>query len=355
MSDWGGVGLTVLLLALNFFFVGAEFALISARQTQIEPLAAEGRRSARITLRALKDVSMMMAGCQLGITVCTVLLGAVGEPAVAHLLEPVFEFFSVPEVAVHIVSFIVAMAIVVTLHVVAGEMVPKNIALAAPERAALILAPPLYALVTVLRPVIWLLNQMANLTLHALKVEPKDEVGSTYTAEEVAGLVDESRREGMMDDEAYGLVSGALAFTERTVESVLLPVESLEAARPDDSVEEVEKLCADTGFSRFPVISGEGDERTVHGYLHVKDVLETDETKRAARLSPKWFRPMPSLAPDTELNHAIKVMQAKEAHLAQVVRADGTLVGIVAMEDVLEELVGEIRDISHRMSDAPRA
>ena len=355
MGDLGGVLVAVLLLALNFFFVGAEFAVISARQTLIEPKAAEGSRAARITLRALKDVSLMMAGAQLGITVCTVLLGAVAEPAVAHLFEPLFEMLHVPEVAIHPISFVIAMAIVVTLHVVVGEMVPKNIALAAPERAAMILGPMLYGVVTVLKPLIWTLNHLANMTLHLLKIEPKDEVAATYTAEEVAGLVDESRREGMMDDDAYGLVSGALSFTERTVAAVLLPVADLVSVSPGNTVADVEEKCADTGFSRYPVISTEPDgTRTVHGYLHIKDVLETDPARRDDVIERKWFRPMPSLPITLELNDAIKVMQAKEAHLGQVVDTDGQLVGVVAMEDVLEELVGEIRDISHGRGPQPR-
>src|SRR5699024_7270918 len=351
----GGIVAALGLLALNFFFVGAEFAVISARSTQIEPKAADGSKVARITLRALKDVSLMMAGAQLGITVCTVLLGAVAEPAVAHLFEPLFAFVGVPEPAVHVISFILAMAIIVTLHVVLGEMVPKNIVLAAPERAALILGPPLYGMVTVLKPLIWALNQFANLTLHLLRIEPKDEVAATFTAEEVAGLVDESRREGMMDDEAYGLVSGAIAITERTVDAVLLPVESLVCVTPDDTVADIEQRCAETGYSRYPVIEYAADgSTTVHGYLHIKDVLETEAERRDRTLDRKWFRNMPSMTPDTELNDAIKLMQAKEAHLAQVVDADGVLQGVVALEDALEELVGEIRDISYRWGPRPQ-
>src|SRR5688572_6361612 len=185
-GDLFGVGLTFVLLALNAFFVGAEFALLSARRSQVEPRAQAGSRAARTTLRAMENVSLVMAGAQLGITVCSLGLGAVGEPAVAHLLEPVFHALHVPDEFLHPVAFVVAMSIVVYLHVVLGEMVPKNIALAGPERAAIVLGPPMMAVVTLLGPVIVGLNAVANGTLRLLRVEPRDEVSSTFTREEVA-------------------------------------------------------------------------------------------------------------------------------------------------------------------------
>ena len=152
MSDLAAVAVAVLLLAGNAFFVGAEFALISARRTQIEPKAQAGSKVARVTLRAMENVSLMMAGAQLGITMCSLGLGAIAEPAVAHLVEPVFEAAGMPEGLVHPVAFSIALATVVTLHMVLGEMVPKNIAIAGPERSALVLGPLLYAVVAVLKP-----------------------------------------------------------------------------------------------------------------------------------------------------------------------------------------------------------
>ncbi|HSE56059.1 MAG TPA: CNNM domain-containing protein, partial [Nocardioidaceae bacterium] len=201
MSDLTALGLALVLLLGNAFFVGAEFALISSRRTQIEPRAQQGSRRARTTLRAMEQVSLMMAGAQLGITICSLGLGAVGEPAVAHLLEKPFASTGVPEGLLHPVAFAVALTIVVSLHMVIGEMVPKNIALAGPERSALLLGPPLFGIVQVLRPLIWLLNRVANLVLRAIRVEPKDEVTSAFTQEEVSGLVAESRREGLLDEE----------------------------------------------------------------------------------------------------------------------------------------------------------
>lgn len=349
MSDLGGVLVAVLLLALNAFFVGAEFALISARRSQIEPRAQQGSRVARTTLRAMENVSLMMAGAQLGITICSLGLGAVGEPAVAHLLEPVFHALSVPDSWLHPVSFVVALTIVVFLHVVLGEMVPKNIALAGPDRAALVLGPPMVLIVTILRPLIVVLNAIANATLRLLKVEPRDEITSAFTREEVAALVEESRGEGMLEEDEYGRLAGALGFIEKTVSSVLMPVDGLTTVRRGATVADVEEVCAATGYSRFPV---QDDDGTLIGYLHIKDVLETDEARRLRTVDDKWIRPFATVAPDELLHDVLESLQRRGAHMARVVSRDGATLGatlgIATLEDVLEELVGEIRDGAHQ-------
>ncbi|KRF32409.1 hemolysin family protein [Nocardioides sp. Soil805] len=344
MGDLTGVVVAVVLLVLNAFFVGAEFALLSARRSQIEPLAQSGSRRARTALRAMEQVSLVMAGAQLGITVCSLGLGAVGEPAVAHLLEPLFHALRVPEGALHPVSFVVAMSIVVYLHVVLGEMVPKNIALAGPTRAALLLGPPMMVIVTVLRPVILLLNLAANGILRLLRVEPKEEVSSSYTREEVAALVEESRGEGMIAADEYDRLAGALGFTEKTVSTVLMPVEGLSTVLRGSTAADVEALCAATGFSRFPVADPDG---TLVGYLHIKDVLESDEERRQRPIDDKWVRPFATVGPDDLLHEALESLQLRGAHMARVVRRDGEVLGLVTLEDVLEELVGVIRDGSH--------
>ncbi len=277
MGDLTGLLLAVVLLAGNAFFVGAEFALVSARRTQVEPRAREGSRSARTTLRAMERVSMMMAGAQLGITVCSLGLGAVGEPAVAHLLEAPFEDLGLPGGLLHAVSFAIALTLVVSLHMLVGEMVPKNIALADPERSALLLGPPLYALVYVLRPLIWILNLSANAVLRLLRVQPQEEVASAFTQEEVAGLISESRREGLLGEEQHRLATGALEFSGQTAADVAIPPADLVTVRRGATVAELESLCAETGFSRFPV-AGESGE--LDGYLHLKDLLGVEPGRR---------------------------------------------------------------------------
>ena len=343
-SDLFGVLLAVVLLLLNAFFVGAEFALLSARRSQIEPRAQEGSRAARTTLRAMEQVSLVMAGAQLGITICSLGLGAIGEPAVAHVIEPLFSAARLPDNLLHPVSFVVAMSIVVYLHVVFGEMVPKNIALAGPDRAALVLSPPMMAIVTVLRPIIALMNFAANGILKLLGVEPKDEVSSSFTREQVAALVEESRGEGMIEAGEYDRLAGALGFTEKTVSTVVMPQGTLATVSPGSTVADIEAICAATGFSRFPVAAGDGE---LLGYLHIKDVLESDDDRRSRVIDSNWIRPFASVTPDDPLHDALESLQVKGAHMARVVRRDGEVLGVVTLEDVLEELVGEIRDAAH--------
>lgn len=343
MSDLTALLIAVVLLALNAFFVGAEFALISARRSQIEPRAASGSRMAKSALKAMESVSLMMAGAQLGITICSLGLGAIGEPAVAHLIEPAFTAAGVPAGLLHPVAFVIAMTIVVYLHVVVGEMVPKNIALAGPERSAMILGPVLMIVVTALKPLVVLLNAIANAVLRLLRVEPKEEVTSAFTREEVAAMVDESRGEGLIRSDEYDRLSGALGFTQRTVSSVLLSAADLTTVRSGAHTAEVEQACATTGFSRFPV-TADGD---IIGYLHVKDVLETDPDRHERVVADTWVRPLATVGSDDLLHDALTTMQSRGAHMGRVVDGTGNVLGVVALEDVLEELVGEIRDAAH--------
>lgn len=344
MGDLTAVLLAVALLALNAFFVGAEFALISARRSQIEPLAEAGSAVARSTLHAMERVSFVMAGAQLGITVCSLGLGAVGEPAVAHLVEPALAALSVPSDLVHPIAFALALVLVVYLHVVLGEMVPKNIAIAGPERAALVLGPPMVVVVTVLKPLILFINACANLVLRGLRIEPKDEVNSVFTREEVAALVEESRGEGLIEADEYDRLAGALGFTEKSVATVLMSTSSLTTVPRGASGAEVEEICGATGFSRFPVANEAGD---LVGYLHVKDVLEVDEQRRRRPVDDKWIRPFASVRPEDPLHTALETLQRRGAHMGRVVTEEGLTLGVVTLEDVLEELVGEIRDAAH--------
>ena len=338
------------LLLANAFFVGAEFALISARRTMVEPRIEAESRAARIALGAMENVSLMMAGAQLGITICSLGLGAVGEPAVAHLLEPVFDAVRMPAALVHPVAFAIALSVVVVLHVVVGEMVPKNIALAGPERAAIALAPPLVLIVRALKPFVLLLNMLANLTLRLVGVQPRSEVTSVFTRDEVAGLVAQSRREGLLDQDEHELLSGALVFDERDARSIVLAQDRVVGVTLGATAVDVEAIAARTGFSRFPVHDSAG---SLVGYLHLKDVLEVEQGRRLAVIPPSRVRRLASVQAGDKLRSVLSTLQSSGAHLAQVVDADGEILGVLALEDVLEELVGEVRDNTQRARSGP--
>ena len=359
MSTGAAIVLGIALLAANAFFVGAEFAIISARRSSIEPLAAAGSRRARIVLWAMEHVSLMLACAQLGITVCSTSLGVVAEPAVAHLIEGPLAAAGLPEDAVHPIAFVVALSVVVYLHVVLGEMVPKNLAVAGPDRAVMWFGPPLVYIARAVSPVITGLNWLANGCLRLFGVEPKDEVASAFTAEEVHSIVERSQAEGLLED-AEGLLTGAIEFSDRTAADVMVPADDVVAVARGCTVDDVERLVARTGFSRFPVTDGAGEPV---GYLHLKDVLYASPEERELPI-PAWrVRALAQVRPDAEVEEALAAMQLSGTHLARVVdgpedsgstgpggtsAAGPRVVGVVFLEDILEELVGEVRDAMQR-------
>ncbi|MFB8776708.1 hemolysin family protein [Streptomyces broussonetiae] len=323
-------------LVVNAFFVGAEFALISVRRSQIEPYADQGDRRAKSVLWGLKHVSALMAAAQLGITLCTLVLGVVAEPAIAHLLEPVFHAVGVPSGAGHAVSFVIALTLATYLHMLLGEMVPKNIALAEPVRSALVLGPPLVALSRALRPVIFTINAFANGLLKLMRIETKDEVTATFSDAELARLVKDSGEAGLIDERARERLHDALELGRRPVRDVVLPLEGVVYARVGVTPEGLERLSAESGFSRFPVVD---EERRIIGYLHVKDALDASPKDLPFRL--RDMRSIARVRETTPLDDVLTAMRGSRTHLAAVLGADGRLAGLVTMEDVLRELFGQ--------------
>ncbi|MBW1603317.1 HlyC/CorC family transporter [Streptomyces sp. JJ66] len=323
------------MILLNAFFVGAEFSLISVRRSQIEPRAEAGDRRARRVLWALEHVAQLMTTAQLGITLTTLVLGIVAEPAMAHLLEPLFHAVGLSGALTHTVSFVIALALATYVHMLFGEMVPKNIALAEPERTALALGPPLAALTRALRPVVFGINTLASGLLRLLRVEPRSEVESAFSDEELARLVADSSAAGLLDERATARLRDALVLGRRPVAEVVRPGRRVVTAPLGVTAEELEELCARTGYSRFPVVRSGGGAA---GYLHVKDAL--DAPVRDAPFPPSALRPIARVRARTPLDDVLGAMRASGTHLAAVVGGDGRAVGLVTMEDVLRELVG---------------
>ncbi|MGW4245492.1 hemolysin family protein [Nocardia sp. NPDC004722] len=354
MGDLYAVLLTLVLLLGNAFFVGAEFALISARRDRLEALAAQGKRSANTVIEAGQNLSMMLAAAQLGITICSILLGRVGEPAVAHLLEQPFDLLGVPASLLHPISFALALTIVVILHILLGEMIPKNIALAGPERSALLLVPLHLAWLRLAKPLIAIYNFAANITLRALRIEPKDELDSTVSSVELAEMFGESRSEGLLDEEEHRRLTQALGSSDRIVADVMVPLASARSVplRGDGTtLGDIESAVAETGFSRYPVRAADG---SLVGYLHVKDVLDLtadDDAGPGTPIPRTDIRPLPTLSMGTTLFEALARLRRTNSHLGRVVDSRGNTVGIVALEDLVEEFVGTVRDATHRLAE----
>ncbi|GGK26026.1 membrane protein [Streptomyces camponoticapitis] len=326
----------LLTLVVNAFFVGAEFAMISVRRSQIEPAAEEGDRRARSVLWGLRHVSAMLAAAQLGITLCTLVLGIVAEPAIAHLLEPAFNAMGLPDGVVHPISFVIALVLATYLHMLLGEMVPKNIALAEPVRTVLVLGPALVWLSRALRPVIFTVNAFANGLLRLLRVETKDEVSATFSDDELARMVTDAGDAGLLDDRAAERLHDALELGRRPVRDVVMPLERVVTAGVGTTPAELEELAAETRFSRFPVVDG---SRRILGYLHVKDAL--DAMPRDEPFPVSGMRAIAQVHADTPMDDVLTAMRRSRTHLAAVQDEEGRLQGLVTMEDVLRELVGQ--------------
>ena len=346
MSAGWSLAVTVVLLAINAFFVAGEFAVTSTRRSQIEPLADAGERragDALYALYALRHVSLMLAICQLGVTVASTTLGVVAEPAIAHLVESPLARLGAPEASSHVVGFALALVIVLFCHVVFGEMVPKNISIAAPVRMLLLLAPVLVRLGRVLRPIIMAMDRFANWFVRLAGYEPRSEIASTYTAQEVASIVEASQAEGKITDE-LGLLSGALEFSEETAGSTMVPLSDLVSLPAGATPADVEDLVAHTGYSRFPVA---GEDGAIVGYVHLKDVLYASGEERDQPITPWRIRRLESVAREDQVEDALRHMQRTGVHCA-LVREGGEVLGILFLEDILELLVGEVRDVLQR-------
>ncbi|HWR46693.1 MAG TPA: hemolysin family protein, partial [Pseudonocardiaceae bacterium] len=333
---------------------GAEFALISARRERLEAMAKRGVQRARTVIRAAEMLPLMLAAAQLGITVSSLGLGSLGEPALAHQLEWLTGPLGIPDAVLHTVAFIIALGIVTVAHILLGEMVPKNIAIASPERTALWMVPPLAAFMRVTRPVIVLFSQAARLVLRLCGVQPRDELYSAYSPDELAALIADSSREGLLDSQEHRRLTQTLSTRKRTVADVLIPISRLTTVPAEPTLGDIERAVAQTGFSRFPLCADRqsgtdqlGTDRQLVGYLHVKDVLELLGRPPDTPVPPGSARPLPEMPSTAKLDEALTLLRRSGSHLARVVGPGGSTEGVVALEDLVEEYVGTVRDATH--------
>ena len=340
--SWTAILIGLVLLVANAFFVAAEIALLAARRARIEDLAATGEPRAVRALKALEELSVTFSGAQLGITMCSLGLGAVAEPAVAAALLGPLESLGLSPDSAGIVAFIIALTIVVFLHMVLGEMVPKNLALAGAETLSLRVSRLFGWYVTLFRPLILLLNAAANGLVRLTRTEPIEEIGLVHTPDELQLALRESRRHGMVAAADARVLSAALQLADIDVEAAMTPRTDLVSVTSDTGVQAILDLAAETGFTRFPVTHGDLDH--VIGMVHVKDLLIAEDDELVGRDAGDLVRPLPAVPESRDLEHLLVNMREQRAHAALVVDEYGGTAGLLTLEDVIEELVGEIAD-----------
>ncbi|HUF95245.1 MAG TPA: hemolysin family protein [Acidimicrobiia bacterium] len=329
----------VLLLIANGFFVAAEFAYITARRNVLEQTSGP---SAQIAVKLNRDLSLTLAGAQLGITMASLVLGAVAEPAIAGFLEAGLGLTALPENVIHGIALGIALMIVVFLHMVIGEMAPKNIAISRPERSAVVLALPFRAFMFIFRPLIWLLNGVANGVLRIFGVRPADALDVGHSAEDLAMVIGAGQEEGVIGEFAHNLLTGAIDFTERDVSVAMTPRPDVVAANINEPVSEILEIMKSTGHSRIPVHTGDLDE--IRGFVHIKDLIAIDTASLGRSVDPDLIREALAVPEMARIQSVLTEMRRSRSHIGIVVDEHGSTAGIITMEDIAEELVGEITD-----------
>ncbi|MFZ4145093.1 hemolysin family protein [Streptomyces griseoincarnatus] len=321
---------TVLLLIGSGFFVAAEFALVAAKRHRMEQAVAEGRRGAKAALAGMRELSLMLAGAQLGITVCTLGLGSVSKPAISHELDPLLHKLGLPAALSYGIAFAVAMIVVVFLHMVLGEMAPKSWAIAHPERSAMLLSPAFRAVATAVRPLIRVLNRVSNALVRLCRVTPRDELASVHNREQLTHLVEESERLGLINETDSELLTRSLTEPETPVRELQIPAAAITAADADADAEQI--LALATASDRTRLLVREGD--AVLGSVHARDVLVARSQGRPTT-ARALARPVPELHGETTVAEAIELLRRRRATLAVVRDGSGDLVGMVSLDDLL--------------------
>ncbi|MET7880468.1 hemolysin family protein [Micromonospora profundi] len=330
------------LLALNGFFVAAEFALVASKRYRLEQAAASGGRAARAALDGVRELSLMLAGAQLGITLCTLGLGALAEPAIEHLVSPLLHAVGLPDAASHVIALVFALGLVTFLHLVVGEMAPKSWAITDAERSATLLALPFRAFARVSRPVLSVLNAMANAILRLFGVEQQDQLAQVHGPDELRILLEQSREHGLLGAEQHELLTSMLELQGTTVAQVMESFSTMVTVGREDPAERIEQVSRDSGRSRMAVLDADGD---VCGLVHVREAVRVVTNGRVATAG-ELMTPAFTLPATSSVTEAVAAMRARQSQLALVRNGGGPSrpIGFVALEDLLEEVIGEFDD-----------
>lgn len=337
MSPMTATLVTLLLLVGSGFFVAAEFALVAAKHHRMEQAAAQKRRGAKSALAGMRELSLMLAGAQLGITVCTLGLGSISKPAISHMLDPMFVSIGLPTSLSSVIAFMLAMVVVVFLHMVLGEMAPKSWAIAHPESSAMLLAPPFRAVTTVVRPLIWVLNKISNGLVRLCRITPREELTSVHNREQLTHLVTESQRLGLITRDDSALLTRSLTEPQTAIGELMVPAARIASIASRADVETILATAAEHDLTRLLVRDGD----TVFGSIHARDAMVARARGRQV-LAVSLARPVPELKPTDTAAHAIEQLRGRRASLAVIRDGQGRLAGLISLDDLIVRLTGPL-------------
>ena len=333
----------IVLILMNGFFVAAEFALVSVRRTRIQELSDEGSRRASMVKAGLDDINQYVSTAQVGITMCSLGIGFLGEPAVASLLEDPLMALGISGDAVHVVAFIVAYAILTYAHVVIGEVAPKNMALQKAERISMFAIPFITFLRKLFTPLVWLFNGSADALLRILRIEPAPGMHLIHSEEELKMLVSQSQKGGVLEDSEQEMLYNVFDFADTDVQQVMVPRPDVVAFPFDMPTDELLASVANQPFTRYPIYRGSMDD--ILGILHIRDLFTAAEQQGKDRVRVEsLLRPAHVVPESKSLAGLLADFRRSKSHMALVIDEYGSLAGIATLEDLIEEIVGEIDD-----------
>ena len=336
----------LLLVALNGLFVAAEFAFVKIRTSKVEEMVQEGKTSAGIVKEAIGNLDGYLAVCQLGITIASLGLGALGEPAIATLIEPLLEPFGISEGTLHFVAFVVAFGIITFLHVVFGELAAKSFAIARPEGTSLLVAPFMKLFYYAFWPGVWVFNGTANAFVRMFGVPPASEAEEAHSEEELRLIIGQSTEQGVLKEDEEGMLRAIIQLEETNAREIMVPRPNIESIPAEMRLEELFSVVAEGEHTRYPIFEDDAGERIV-GVIHAKDVLraaneagnlEADVTARDLK------RDVLTIPENRSVDKILKDLRAQRLQMAVVIDEWGSFEGLLTLEDIVEEIVGEIRD-----------
>ncbi|MDO3410434.1 hemolysin family protein [Saccharibacillus sp. CPCC 101409] len=332
--------LVAVFIGLTAFFVGAEFAILKVRMSRLDQLVADGNKKAAMAKKVAQDLDYYLSACQLGITITALVLGALGEPTVEKMLHPVFERFDVPEALSTVLSYGIALAVVTFLHVVVGELAPKTLAIQFAEKMTLMLAPSLYRFGRVMAPFITLLNGSATLLLRVFGVKPAGHE-TVHSEEELKWLVEQSYESGEINQTEQAYLQNIFAFDDRALREIMIPADKIVKISKEITPGELVERLSEHEYTRYPVTNG--DPESFIGFIHSKEVLTAIAAGRSGRIEG-FLHKIPQFTESATLREVMLSMQQNRVHMASVSDHSGRTIGLVTMEDILEEIVGDMRD-----------